>query len=269
MKTLQINTTQNVNINFTLANEIQRVGAFLIDNILKLAYFLFLHFTVPTIDFGSVTDDYWSRAAIAVIMWLPVIFYSLYFEILMNGQTLGKRALSIRVVNVDGFKPSITDYIIRWFLRILDFNSFLILLIYAYALGWQQYDELLFGLFVVGKCVGIVCVATSKKNQRLGDMSANTVVISLKDEAKFSKTIMENLAENYKPKYPNVIKLSDNDARIIKDTFTLAVKERDYKTLTKLKKKIEEVTEIESLEKTDEEFIRIVLKDYNFYTQNM
>jgi uncharacterized RDD family membrane protein YckC len=269
MKALQINTTQNVNINFTLANEIQRVGAFLIDNIIKIAYLLLIIWLIPSAELDSIPNDYWSQRAITIIIWLPVLFYSLYFEILMNGQTLGKRALSIRVVNIDGFKPSITDYIIRWFLRILDFNLFIILAVYVYALGMRQYDELLFVLFVIGKCVGIVSVATSKKNQRLGDMSANTVVIALKDQAKFSKTILENLAENYKPKYPNVIKLSDNDARIIKDTFTLAVRERDHKTLTKLKNKIEEVTEIQSEEKTDIEFIRIVLKDYNFYTQNM
>jgi len=269
MKTLQINTTQNVNINFALANEIQRVGAFLIDNIIKLVYFLIVIWLIPSAGLETLAQDYWSQRAIGVIIWLPVMFYSLYFEILMNGQTLGKRAMNIRVVNIDGFKPSITDYIIRWFLRIIDFNSFIVLAVYAYALGLRQYDELLFALFVVGKCVGIVSVATSKKNQRLGDISANTVVIALRDQAKFSQTILENLAENYVPKYPNVIKLSDNDARIIKDTFTLAVKERDFKTLTKLKAKIEEVTELQSQEKTDEEFIKIVLKDYNFYTQNM
>jgi uncharacterized RDD family membrane protein YckC len=269
MKTLQINTTQNVNINFTLANEIQRVGAFLIDNAIKIGYLLLMYSFVPSAGLEVLPGDYWTQRAIEIIVWLPVMFYSLYFEILMNGQTLGKRALSIRVVNIDGFKPSITDYIIRWFVRIIDFNLFIILGVYIYALGWTQYEELLFGLFVIGKCVGIVSVATSKKNQRLGDIAANTVVIALKDQARFSKTILENLAENYAPKYPNVIKLSDNDARIIKDTFTLAVKERDFKTLTKLKNKIEEVTQTQSLEKTDEEYIRIVLKDYNYYTQNM
>ena len=269
MKTLQINTTQNVNIDFALANEIQRVGAFLIDNVIKIGYLFLIEYLIPYAELGEIASDYWSERAIGIIIRLPVMFYSLYFEILMNGQTIGKRALNIRVVNIDGFKPSITDYIIRWFVRIIDFNSFVILGVYAYALGWVQYEELLFALFVMGKCIGIVSVATSKKNQRLGDMAANTVVIALKDHAKFSQTILENLAENYKPKYPNVIKLSDNDARIIKDTFTLAVKERDYKTLTKLRTKIEEVTETESQEKTDEEFIRVVLKDYNFYTQNM
>jgi uncharacterized RDD family membrane protein YckC len=269
MKTLQINTTQNVNINFTLASEMQRVGAFVVDNAVKFVYLLVIYMIIPSAGLEEMPDDYWSQRAISIIIWLPVTFYSLYLEILMNGQTLGKKAVGIRVVNIDGFKPSITDYIIRWFLRIIDFNSFVILAIYAFALGWSRFEELLFSLWIIGKCIGIISVATSKKNQRVGDIAANTVVIALKDSARFSQTILENLADNYVPKYPNVIKLSDNDARIIKDTFTAAARERDFKILKKLKNKIEEVTEIKSREKSDEEFIRIVLKDYNYYTQNM
>ena len=47
MKTLQINTTQNVNIDFTLANEIQRVGAFIIDNIFKIGYLWIIYDFIP------------------------------------------------------------------------------------------------------------------------------------------------------------------------------------------------------------------------------
>lgn len=269
MKTLQINTTQNVNINFTLASEVQRAGAFLIDNVLKFAYLFFIYSIISTVTINRWADDTWSAVAINALITLPVTFYSLYTEILMNGQTIGKKALSIKVVNIDGFKPSITDYVIRWFLRIVDFNLFFILVVYAYALGWDSYAGLIMLLFLVGKCVGIVSVAVSKKNQRIGDMSANTVVISLKDTAKFSQTILEEITDNYVPKYPNVIKLSDNDARIIKDTFTVAARTKDYKTLIKLRNKIEEVAQIKAQESSDIEFIDKVLKDYNYYTQNM
>ena len=69
--------------------------------------------------------------------------------------------------------------------------------------------------------------------------------------------------------YPSVIKLSDNDARIIKETFKTASKFNDFKTLIKLRSKILEVTDIKSVHKSDKEFIDVILKDYNFYTQNM
>ena len=269
MKRLQINTTQNVNIDFSLANELQRVGAFAIDNVLKFAYLYFAYQVITAADIERMTSDSWSEASVHILIFLPVTFYSLYLEILMNGQTIGKKALNIKVVNIGGFKPSITDYVIRWFLRIVDFNMFFILAVYAIAFGWDRYIWLIVLLFLIGKCIGIVTIAVSKKNQRIGDMSANTVVIYLKDTAKFSQTILEEIEETYVPKYPNVIHLSDNDARIIKDTFSVAAKTKDYATLIKLRNKIEEVAKIKSEETSDIIFIDKVLKDYNYYTQNM
>lgn len=269
MKRLQINTTQNVNIDFSLASELQRVGAFLIDNILKFAYLFFIYLLIPPEDINGMFDDAWTTASIHILISIPVTFYSLYSEILMNGQTLGKKALNIKVVNIDGFKPSITDYVIRWFLRIIDFNLFFLLVVYAYAFGWDRYEWLIILLFLIGKCVGIITVAVSKNNQRIGDVAANTVVIYLRDKAKFSHTILEEIGDKYIPKYPNVINLSDNDARIIKDTFAVAAKNKDYATLIKLRNKIEEVANIKADEKNDLIFIDKVLKDYNYYTQNM
>ena len=270
MKTLQIKTAQNVHINFTLANVFQRLLAFFIDNIVKFAY---LYFGYQVFDFSLINDslsgDSWSIKAIDVLFFLPITFYSLYSEILMNGQTLGKKILNLRVMNVDGFKPSVTDYVIRWFLRVVDFNFFMLLFIYVASLGLSDQYALLVVLFLFGKAVGFLLILFTSKNQRFGDVIANTIVVYLKDEVQFSQTILENIKENYVPTYANVIKLSDNDARIIKETFKTAAKFNDFKTLIKLRSKIIEVTEIKSVHKSDKDFISTVLKDYNYYTQNM
>lgn len=270
MKTLQIKTAQNVNINFTTANVFQRLLAFAVDNVLKFAY---IYFTFEILGFRLFEDndggDPWTIRAIGALFFLPVTFYSLYSEILMDGQTLGKKLLKIKIINVDGFKPSITDHCIRWFLRIVDFNLFMLLFVYIASLGLGNEDELLIALFIFGKLVGFLLILFTNKSQRFGDIIANTIVIATKDDVQFSQTILENIKENYVPTYPNVIKLSDNDARIIKETFTTAAKINDYKTLIKLRTKILEVTEIKSLHKTDKEFIAKILKDYNYYTQNM
>ncbi len=270
MKTLQIKTAQNVNIKFTVATVFQRLLAFMVDNILKFAY---IYFAAQIFDFTSLDDslngDGWTIKAMEVLFLLPITFYSLYSEILMNGQTLGKKLLKIKVINIDGFKPSTTDYIMRWFLRIVDFNLFMLLFIYVASLGLKDQYALLMAIFMFGKMIGFFLILFTNKSQRFGDMIANTIVIYLKDDVAFSQTILENIKDNYVPTYPNVIKLSDNDARIIKDTFKTAVKFKDYKTLIKLRSKIQEVTGIKSVNNTDKEFIDTVLKDYNFYTQNM
>jgi uncharacterized RDD family membrane protein YckC len=270
MKKLQIKTAQNVNIKFTVATVFQRLLAFLVDNVVKFSYFYFANklFGFSILD-DAISGDGWTIKAMEVLFLLPVTFYSLYSEILMNGQTLGKKLLKIRVINIDGFKPATTDYIIRWFLRIVDFNLFLLLFVYVASLGLAAYYSLLVVLFMFGKMVGFFLILSTNKSQRFGDMIANTIVITLKDDVEFSQTILEDIQDNYVPTYANVIKLSDNDARIIKETFKTAIRLNDYKSLIKLRSKILEVTDIKSVHVSDKDFIDTVLKDYNFYTQNM
>ncbi|MFD1615204.1 RDD family protein [Gelatiniphilus marinus] len=239
MSELQINTTQNVKIKFTAVGAGERLLAFIIDTAIKIGYLLVLNWT-----FGAFENmDQWSQIAINTVLSFPVMFYTLALESLLEGQTIGKRALKIKVVKIDGYQASLADYVVRWFFRIVD--------IYIFGLGF----------FVI---------MFSKKQQRLGDMVAGTAVIALKDKVNISHTILENLKDDYRPTYPNVIKLSDNDARIIKDTFTVARASKDYQTLIKLRNKLVEVVEIKTIkQKTDIDFIDAILKDYNFYTQDM
>ena len=239
MSELQINTTQNVKIMFNAAGAGERLLAFIIDMAIKIGYMLVLNWTVGA--FNNM--DQWSQIGINTILSFPVMFYTLVLESLLQGQTIGKRIIKIRVVKIDGYQASLSDYVVRWFFRIVD--------IYIFGIGF----------FVM---------LFNKKTQRLGDMAAGTAVIGLKDSVNINHTILENLQENYKPTYPNVIKLSDNDARIIKETFTVAKASKDYQTLIKLRSKIMQVIGIKNMKhKTDMEFIDVILKDYNFYTQDM
>ncbi len=271
MKTLQVNTTQNVKINFEMANVGQRLLAFVIDNVIKIAYVYLLTEFINFNFIGDIVDnDYWSTEALKILFFIPITFYTLYSEILLDGQTLGKRILKIKVINIEGFKPSILDYTIRWFSRIVDFNFFiLVIVLFSSYLDNQSFFIWLWFVFLLGKLVGFLMIIFTEKNQRLGDFSANTVVVSLTDQASFSKTILENIKTDYKPTFANVIKLSDNDARIIKDTYTRVKVSKDYKTLIKLRTKIEEVTDINKpKDMNDIKFIDIVLKDFNYYTQD-
>ena len=239
MSELQINTTQNVKITFNAAGAGERLLAFAIDMAIKIGYMLVLNWT-----FGAFDNmDQWSQIAINTVLSFPVMFYTLVLESLLQGQTIGKRALKIRVVKIDGYQATFSDYVVRWFFRIVD----------VYILG-----------------IGFFVMLFNKSTQRIGDMAAGTAVIGLKDNVNINHTILEHLKADYKPTYPNVIKLSDNDARIIKETFSSARVSKDYQTLIKLRKKIIEVVVIKDVKQgTDMEFIDVILKDYNFYTQNM
>ena len=66
-----------------------------------------------------------------------------------------------------------------------------------------------------------------------------------------------------------MIKLSDNDIRIIKETFEASVKTTDWQMIDKLQAKIEKVTGIKSVSANAMAFVDTVLHDYNYYTQRL
>ena len=247
MSELTINTSQNVNINFTAATVGDRMLAHLIDFCIKVAYCIVIYFIFFNwLGFDRLIGkiDNWSLMAIYLVFFFPIMIYSITLESIFEGQSFGKKLIKIKVVKIDGYQASFGDYLIRWFFRIID-------------------------LFFFYGVVALIAVVTSKKSQRLGDMTAGTAVITLKNKINISHTILEEIGTEYVPTYPLVIKLSDNDMRIVKDTFQFAQAKADYVTIGKLRDKIEKVTGIKNQSGNDVDFIRTVLKDYNYYTQHM
>src|SRR5690606_41820504 len=60
----------------------------------------------------------------------PAFFYSLWTELVFNGQTLGKILFKIRVVKLDGYRAGFTEYFTRWAFRIVDFWTGLFFLLF-------------------------------------------------------------------------------------------------------------------------------------------
>lgn len=242
MSQIAINSSQNVNINFNIASIGERLVAWLIDNVIKIAYTVVIFFALLRFtDLALLLEklDPWSKAAIFFIITFPTHIYTLVCESLMEGQTFGKKAMKIKVVKIDGFQASFGDYLMRWFFRLIDIGL-----------------------------VGLVAMIVSKNNQRLGDMAAGTAVISLKSKINISHTILENLKDDYVPTFAQVIKLSDNDVRIIKENYLKAIQNDDRTVITKLSVKIQEILKIErdASKFTERNFISTIIKDYNFYT---
>ena len=246
MNQLSITTTQNVNINFTAASVGARIVGQLLDIMVLVSYTVVMYYIIDLSGLGESFQDMdnWSAAAIMIFLFSPVIFYTLLLESLWDGQTIGKKVMKMKVIKIDGYQAGFGDYLIRWLFRLI---------------------EVLIGNGIIG----LLAIIFNNRNQRMGDMAAGTAVISLKNNININHTIIEDLNEDYVPTYPLVIKLSDNDARIIKETFEVAVKSRDYATLIKLREKIISVTGIKNQSGNDQDFIRTLMKDYNYYTQNM
>jgi len=243
---LAINTTQNVVINFSAASVGDRILAQLLDLLVKVAYVFVIVLMFEMFDLDRFLNglDNWSIIAVWSIIAIPVLFYSLVQESLLEGQTIGKKLMKIRVIKLDGYQASFGDYLIRWLFRLVEIS-------------------------IGNGIIALIAIIANSKNQRLGDMAAGTSVISLKNKVNINHTILQEVNEDYVPTYPLVIKLSDNDVRIIKETFEAAVVSRDYGTLIKLREKVIQVTGIKNISGNDQDFIKTLLKDYNFYTQNM
>ena len=94
----------------------------------------------------------------------------------------------MRVVRLDGTPVHWSNYLVRWMLRLVDIWIF-------------------FG------SIGILSILFSERRQRLGDAAAGTVVISTKNKTKVSHTILEEVEEQYQPKFTNVTVLTDKDVR--------------------------------------------------------
>jgi uncharacterized RDD family membrane protein YckC len=247
MSQLAIVTTQNVTINFEAASVGDRILAYVLDWLIKIAYAIsvyYVFFVAVGIEDWANSLDNWSQISVYIIFYFPVIFYSLLMESIFEGQTLGKKIMKTKVVKIDGYQATFGDYIIRWLFRLIDIST-------------------------NSGMIGLIAMISTSKTQRLGDMAAGTAVISLQNKVNINHTILQEIQGDYQPIYPQVIKLSDNDVRIIKESFERSVKQRDYQTLIKLREKIEQVAGITNKMGNDMDFIRTVLKDYNYYTQNM
>lgn len=241
MSNLQINTTQNVNLDYKIVGVGERIIAFLIDGFILYLYAVLVQLIGEAI--GYIFQDSWTQIGLVGLIFLPAMCYSLVMHSLFNGRTVGKMLLRIRVVRVDGTPVHWSHFMVRWVLRLVDI--------------W-----LFFG------SVGILSILFTDKKQRLGDAAAGTVVISTKDKIRISHTILEEVEETYIPTFLNVTLLTDKDVRLIKETYYLAKRSGDYKIMKALRDKIEGLLGSNS-GLYDKQYIDTVLKDYNFYTQKI
>lgn len=239
MDNFQIETAQNVSIYQNVAGIGERILAFIIDALVLVAYGLLVSFLVSA--FEPNIDDDWAIISFIMILGLPAFLYHLFMETFWDGRSLGKSALKLRVVKLDGSKPGFGSYFARWILRIIDIS-------------------------LMSGSVAILTILLNEKGQRLGDLAAGTTVISEKKKAKLSETILVNIPENYKPTYPQVTVFTDKDMQRIKTVYSEAKRGGNHNVILKLSLKVQELMSVTPDEQPFD-FVNTVIEDYNYYTQ--
>jgi uncharacterized RDD family membrane protein YckC len=259
MASVAVNTSLNVNIDFELAGIDKRLLAWLIDLVVRIVYIW--------IAAGLFRPQFEEDAF--YVLWsfcisLPVAFYFLLFELLMNGQTPGKKIFGIKVISLNGYKPTHIQYLNRWILRSIDTG--LLTLAGMLILFRHWFGGLYSIIFLLSNLISLIYILNSKKEQRIGDVIANTVVIRLRSKTRIEDTIFTTIEEtNYIVRYPNVIKLSDRDISIIKNALNNAHRTNRYEILWNIVTKLEPVINA-PVGDDPYYFLVTLIKDYNYLT---
>ena len=235
MNKFSIQTAQNITIQQQVATLTQRILGYLIDGLIIVAYVILYLFIAN----ASGLDNFESWS-FYLSFFLPIFLYHLLFEIFNNGQSIGKKALKIRVVCLDGSKPKFSNYLIRWLIRPID--------------------------FLFSGSIAIVFILVTGRGQRLGDLAAKTTVISEVRKTGFTKTVATYLPDNYQPKYPQVTVFSDEDIQKSNRIFKKAKRTVNHKVILMLSKKLAKEMKVEFDEKPIE-FVNRVIMDYTYYAQ--
>jgi len=258
MAIITIGTPFNIDLEFKIATVNKRLLAWLIDMVVICFYFyLMLRFVYPLFGMGEAVSTF---AQLLVIV-IPILLYQLFFELFFNGQTIGKKAVGIAVIDMEGKEPSIGQYLLRWILCIGNLFVYIIpYLIIAYP------AVMIF--FLILYLPDFLFVIISNKSQRIGDFAAGTVVIDKKYRPSINETIylqIEN--KDYQPMFPQVMRLSDRDINGIRNLINIKRPAKDSQSYTfQVVDKIKSVLEIET-DLHPEDFLQQLLWDYNYYTK--
>jgi uncharacterized RDD family membrane protein YckC len=152
---LTIDTPEQIALELPLAGVGSRFLALAVDTVLQIVAFLGVLLALMVAAF--FTGAAWLTGCLAPVVFVLFSFclywgYFALFETIWKGQTPGKRTAHIRVIKESGRPINAFEAIARNLVRVVDFLP---------------------GLYAVG----VVCMLLNRRNRRLGDFVAGTVVV--------------------------------------------------------------------------------------------
>ena len=234
MQSIQVRTTQNVFIHYPLASVGDRILAYLLDQIILIVYSIATGVLLFNIDI----DQWWVWS---LIIGLPWLFYSLLFEIFMNGQSPGKSVMNIKVIRLNGTPPTIGDYILRWIFRFIDF-------------------------WIFSGAVALIFIALGGKGQRLGDVVAGTSVVKLIEQKEITaKEVFVTADVAYAPIFGQATQLNERDIEIIQRALEVNRDLGNPKPMLAVTEKIKTQLGIQT-DLPPVKFLYTLIKDFNHLT---
>lgn len=238
MSVVLLDTGFNIEVAFRLAPFHKRLLAWVVDFAILLSYFY-----IVNLIFGEAFSLYRFRlwGWMEALLTLPYLLYHLLCEALLNGQSVGKKLLKIRVITAEGGAPTMSQYVLRWMFRLID------------MMPWG--------------IPALLSIVLTPSSQRLGDLVAGTLVIDTRNDLSWQDTLFETVEEHHVPKYPAVMQLSDKDINTLKNIVQAGRKKPNFTLNASVAERVCQKLGIKT-EEAPEDFLQTLLKDYNFYTNN-
>ena len=161
---LSIETPEQVALEFPVAGIGSRFVALLLDHLLQFGMLFVLVLVVVSISAAAGDRGMeklagkWFLAGVIFVVFLIIWGYFALFEALWHGQTPGKRAMNLRVIKDAGRQITLFEALARNLLRFVDYLP---------------------GLYLAG----VITMLANKRNKRLGDLAAGTMVVHERAEA--------------------------------------------------------------------------------------
>jgi uncharacterized RDD family membrane protein YckC len=238
MQTIRVTTPQNIDIDFEIAGLGERILARLID----MGIFIFVLIAgVLILSSSNLLEGTHAGVIIMAIIYICLfVFYDLVCEIFMNGQSVGKRVMKIKVISLDGGRPRFGQYLMRWLFRIVDFT-------------------------LTFQLCSLACAAINEKSQRLGDIVAGTILIRTSPRTKISNVVFMPATDGYEPVFKEAAQLNDGDAELIHEVINNYIKTGNSVVVYNMALRIKEHLAITLPGgMNDMQFLQTVIKDYNY-----
>lgn len=242
METVKVNTSQHIDIDYPVAGLGERVAARLIDiGIFVAAWFIFMILSLLT---GFVKGNDTLFVVLVVSFVFIIVFYDLLCEIFMNGQSVGKKLLKIKVISLNGGQPTIGQYFLRWIFRFIDFTV---------VTAW------------VG---GLISVAVTEKKQRIGDLVAGTTLIKTVPRTTFQHIAFQPVHDEYVPTFENVHLMSDRDIELVHEVLRTYYKTFNAELIYHMASKVANHLNITNIPTgmNELDFLKTITMDYNQIT---
>ena len=236
-KTHLVRTPQQTLLQFELASVSQRIFAFVLD------IFILLCITGSILLFYPLSDDnifvYWLLGFI----WFA---YHPFSELFLNGASLGKHLIGIRIISLSQKPLSFEQSIMRYLVKFIDITL---------TLG----------------ILSIILIIGTQNSQRLGDILADTLVIRKRPLLDFNLNELEKIYDyEMEIQYANVKNMKEEDMVFLKH---LVYSETDYsekvycELLANSKEKLENILGVKAKESSDKEFLQRIIKEYILLTR--